>query len=410
MDKKIVRKSKKKTLALAFIVCICGGSALALIASPGTPGSTVPRSSILLGTVSEGDFVETLALRGVVQPKETVFLDAVEGGRVEQRFVESGSFVTKGQPLIQLSNTVLQLDLISREAQVSEQINFLRNTQMQMETTHLDLQRSLLDNEHQINTLSRHLAQAELLVERGLLAREQLKQLQQDKKYQEGKLKLTKQRLLQEESIRTEQLKQLTDSVELLKNNLELARKNANSLLIKAPVTGYLSALNSEQGEFKTAGARLGQIDIADAFRLDVMLDEYYLSRVQPGMQAKLEGLDQPVTLSRIDSQVSNNMFKVEFNLPASLPGLRRGQALNLSLLLSDSQQQSKLLPKGQFLNDSGGHYVYVSRGNTAVRQPVRLGKQNHQFIQVLDGLALGDQVVISGYQHFNQADTIQFQ
>ena len=410
MDKKIVRKSKKKTLALAFIVCICGGSALALIASPGTPGSTVPRSSILLGTVSEGDFVETLALRGVVQPKETVFLDAVEGGRVEQRFVESGSFVTKGQPLIQLSNTVLQLDLISREAQVSEQINFLRNTQMQMETTHLDLQRSLLDNEHQINTLSRHLAQAELLVERGLLAREQLKQLQQDKKYQEGKLKLTKQRLLQEESIRTEQLKQLTDSVELLKNNLELARKNANSLLIKAPVTGYLSALNAEQGEFKTAGARLGQIDIADAFRLDVMLDEYYLSRVQPGMQAKLEGLDQPVTLSRIDSQVSNNMFKVEFNLPASLPGLRRGQALNLSLLLSDSQQQSKLLPKGQFLNDSGGHYVYVSRGNTAVRQPVRLGKQNHQFIQVLDGLALGDQVVISGYQHFNQADTIQFQ
>lgn len=410
MDKKIVRKSKKKTLALALVICICGGSALALIASPGTASSTVPRSSIVLGTVSEGNFTETLALRGVVQPKETVFLDAVEGGRVEQRFVESGSFVTKGQPLIQLSNTVLQLDLISREAQVSEQINFLRNTQMQMETNHLDLQRSLLDNEHQINTLSRHLAQAELLVERGVLAQEQLKQLQQDKKYQEGKLKLTKQRLLQEESIRTEQLKQLTDSVELLKNNLELARKNANSLLIKAPVTGYLSALNSELGEFKTAGARLGQIDIADSFRLDVMLDEYYLSRVQPGMQAKLEGLDQPVTLSRIDSQVSNNMFKVEFNLPTSLPGLRRGQALNLSLLLSDARQHSKLLPKGQFLNDSGGHYVYVSRGDTAVRQPVRLGKQNHQFIQVLDGLDVGDQVVISGYQHFNQADAVQFQ
>lgn len=410
MDKKIVRKSKKKTLVLTLLVCICGGSVLALIASPGTSGTTVPRSSIVLGTVTEGEFSETLSLRGVVQPKETVFLDAVEGGRVEQRFVESGSFVEQGQPLIQLSNTVLQLDLISREAQVSEQINFLRNTQMQMETNHLDLQRSLLDTEHQISTLSRHLEQAEQLVARGVLAREQLKQLQQDKKYQEGKLKLTQRRLEQEKSIRTEQLKQLTDSVNLLKNNLELARKNANSLLIKAPVSGYLSALHSEQGEFKTAGARLGQIDIADAFKLDVMMDEFYLSRVQPGMQARLEGIADPVTLNRIDSQVVNNMFKVEFVLPASMPGLRRGQALNLSLLLNDSQLHSKLLPKGQFLSDSGGHYVYVSRGNTAVRQPVRLGKQNHKFIQVLDGLAVGDQVVISGYQHFNQASAVQFQ
>jgi HlyD family secretion protein len=410
MDKKIVRKSKKKTIVLSALVLLCGGTALALIASPGAPGTSVPKSSIVLGTVVEGEFSETLALRGVVQPKETVFLDAVEGGRVEQRFVESGTFVKQGQPLIQLSNTVLQLDLISREAQVSEQINFLRNTQMQMETNHLDLQRSLLDNEHQINTLSRHLTQAELLVERGLLAREQLKQLQQDKKYQQGKLQLTKKRLAQEESIRTEQLKQLTDSVNLLKNNLELARKNASSLLIKAPVSGYLSALNSEQGEFKTAGARLGQIDIADAFRLDVMLDEFYLSRVQPGMQARLDGVAEPVTLSRIDSQVVNNMFKVEFALPTTLPELRRGQTLNLSLQLSDGQLQSKLLPKGQFLNDSGGHFVYVSRGDTAMRQPVKLGKQNHQFIQVLDGLSVGDQVVISGYQHFNQAAAVQFQ
>jgi HlyD family secretion protein len=123
-----------------------------------------------------------------------------------------------------------------------------------------------------------------------------------------------------------------------------------------------------------------------------------------------LDGVAEPVTLSRIDSQVVNNMFKVEFALPATLPELRRGQTLNLSLQLSDGQLQSKLLPKGQFLNDSGGHFVYVSRGDTAMRQPVKLGKQNHQFIQVLDGLSVGDQVVISGYQHFNQAAAVQFQ
>jgi HlyD family secretion protein len=127
-------------------------------------------------------------------------------------------------------------------------------------------------------------------------------------------------------------------------------------------------------------------------------------------MQAQLEGVAAPVTLRRIDSQVVNTMFKVEFALPATLPELRRGQTLNLSLQLSDAQLKSKLLPKGQFLSDSGGHFVYISRGDTAVRQPVRLGKQNHQFIQVLEGLAVGDQVVISGYQHFNQAQAVQLQ
>ncbi|KKO46009.1 hypothetical protein WG68_07995 [Arsukibacterium ikkense] len=410
MDRKITKRPPYRKIAMLVFSLLLSCSVLAAIYSNNEKQFSVALNSVEIGTVQLGSFTESLGLRGVIQPSKTVYLDAIEGGRVESLFAEPGQLVSKGQPLLQLSNTMLQLDLISREAQVSEQINFLRNTQISSENNRLNLQRDVLDTKHTITTLERQLTQAHLLKTRNLIPEEQITTLEQELSYQRGKLSLTERQLQQEEDIREQQLLQLTDSVNLLQHNLELARSHARDLKIIAPVSGYLSEFSAEQGEFKTAGARLGQIDLLDSFRLDVQIDEYHLNRVYPGMAGRLQ-LGQEsveVILSRVDSRVTGNMFKAEFELPADLKQLRRGQTLHLTLQLSDPQQTTVMLPKGAFLTDSGGHYIFVvEQENKAKRRDIKLGKQNNKFIEVLAGLSPGEKVLISSYRHFNNANSI---
>lgn len=410
MDRKITKRPPYRKMALLVISLLLSCSVLAAIYTNNEKQFSVALNSVEIGTVQLGSFSESLSLRGVVQPSKTVYLDAIEGGRVESLFAEPGQLVNKGQPLLQLSNTMLQLDLISREAQVSEQINFLRNTQLSSENNRLNLQRDVLDTKHTITTLERQLTHARLLKGRDLIPEEQITTLEQELNYQRGKLNLTEKQLQQEEDIREQQLLQLTDSVNLLQHNLELARSHARDLKISAPVSGYLSEFTAEQGEFKTAGARLGQIDLLDSFRLDVQIDEYHLSRVYPGMTGQLQ-LGQEsveVTLNRVDSRVTGNMFKAEFELPADLKQLRRGQTLHLTLPLSDPKQTTVMLPKGAFLTDSGGHYIFVlEHENKAKRRAIKLGKQNNKYIEVLAGLSPGEKVLISSYRHFNNANAV---
>lgn len=371
----------------------------------------LPLSSISTAVVQQQSMQESIALRANVMPQQTVFLDVIEGGRVEEKLVEQGQFVTQGQPLVKLSNTALQLDLISREAQVTEQMNFLRNTQMTIETNRLNLQRDVLDIEHQLVRLKRNLAQTEPLVKTGVLAKESLLNLQQDLGYQQQRLKLTQQQQKQDELIREQQLSQLTESVAMLTKNLEFARQNVQNLLVRAPVSGYLSEFNVETGESRAPGSRMGQIDIPDKYKLVASVDEFYLSRVTTGMQATASVNQQEVqlTVSRVDSRVVNNQFQLEFTLPGE-HSVTRGQSVNLTLQLEAEQRDTLVLPRGAYLSDSAGQYVYVLDSKTAVarKQAIRLGKQSANQIEIVSGLDAGDQVIISSYRDFAQADTIQ--
>lgn len=371
----------------------------------------LPLSSISTAVVQQQSMQESIALRANVMPQQTVFLDVIEGGRVEEKLVEQGQFVTQGQPLVKLSNTALQLDLISREAQVTEQMNFLRNTQMTIETNRLNLQRDVLDIEHQLVRLKRNLAQTEPLVKTGVLAKESLLNLQQDLGYQQQRLKLTQQQQKQDELIREQQLSQLTESVAMLTKNLEFARQNVQNLLVRAPVSGYLSEFNVETGESRAPGSRMGQIDIPDKYKLVASVDEFYLSRVTTGMQATASVNQQEVqlTVSRVDSRVVNNQFQLEFTLPGE-HSVTRGQSVNLTLQLEAQQRDALVLPRGAYLSDSAGQYVYVLDSKTAVarKQAIRLGKQSANQIEIVSGLDAGDQVIISSYRDFAQADTIQ--
>lgn len=414
MDKRITKKPQKLKLVITLGASLC---LIALLASRWQANASVsvllPVSSVTTAVVQQQAMQESIALRANVLPQQTVFLDVIEGGRVEQRLVEQGSYVEQGQPLVQLTNTNLQLDLISREAQVTEQMNFLRNTQMTIETNRLNLQRDVLDIEFRITTLARNLAQSVPLVKTGVLAQEHLLNLQQELDYQQQRLQLTQERQAQEESIRQLQLQQLSESVTMLTKNLEFARQNVQNLLVRAPVSGYLSEFNVETGESRAPGSRLGQIDIPDAYKLVANVDEFYLSRVSLGMLATAQLNNQPLNLSisRIDSRVVNNQFQLEFTLPADSQ-VKRGQSVNLTLLFEANQNNALVLPRGAYLADSAGQYVYVLDSHTAVarKQAVTLGRQSANQIEIVSGLNAGDTVIISGYRDFAQADTIQLQ
>lgn len=415
MDKKISRQARHRWLKPALL--ISGLAALLWLGSQWQARASMtvllPMSSVSTAIVQQQNLQESIALRANVLPEHTVFLDVIDGGRVEEKLVEQGQFVEQGQPLARLSNTALQLDLISREAQVTEQMNFLRNTQMMIETNRLNLKRDVLDIEHQIASLSRNLAQSEPLVKSGVLAKEHLLNLQQDLSYQQQRLELTKQQQQQEEAIRQQQLSQLSDGVAMLSKNLEFARQNVQNLLVRAPVSGYLSEFNVQTGESRAPGSRMGQIDIPDRYKLVANVDEFYLSRISTGMQA-VANLNQqplPLSVSRIDSRVVNNQFLLEFSLPGE-HSVMRGQSVNLTLSLDSQQREVLVLPRGAYLADSAGQFVYVLDSNSGVarKQAVSLGKQSANQIEIVSGLKAGDQVIISGYRDFAQADTIQLQ
>ena len=215
MDKKITPSNSRRLVAPAVVIATLTATAWfgTTWQASAQMSLTLPLSSVSTALVQKQPMQESIALRANVMPQQTVFLDVIEGGRVEEKLVEQGQFVTQGQPLVKLSNTALQLDLISREAQVTEQMNFLRNTQMTIETNRLNLKRDVLDIEHQLVRLKRNLAQTEPLVKTGVLAKETLLNLQQDLRYQQQRLKLTQQQQLQDEAIRKQQLSQLSESV-----------------------------------------------------------------------------------------------------------------------------------------------------------------------------------------------------
>ena len=417
MDKKIERSFTQKYLkkfTLAALALGVAAAAYGFTQSSDTGRSQhIDRSSLTVSTVKQGAFKDALSLRGQVVPKTSIYLDTIAGGQVEERLVEQGEYVEKGQPLVRLSNTNLQLDVMSREAQVTEQLNFLRNTQMTMETSRLNLRRDLLEIELKITHLTRRLKQTKPLVKSGVLAQEQLAELEEDLNYYQARKELTLERQKQENSIREVQVAQLSDSAKMLEKNLQFARRNLDNLLIKAPVSGYLSELDVEIGESKNSGARLGQIDIPNEYKLVVRLDEFYLNQVQRDMTVMIELESGTVNakVSKIDSRVQQSQFQIEVDLPGNTKSIKRGQSIDIELMLGGDKNNALLLKRGAFFTNSGGNWVYVIEqgGDKAVRRDIRLGKKNQNYFEVLEGLNAGDQVITSSYSNFDKAQQLQF-
>jgi HlyD family secretion protein len=416
MDRRI-EKSRKPLLIKLGIAAVLGVGLLwfarGALTDAAIPTFRVDRERVSIAAVSSGNFEDFIPVRGTVTPATSVFLDAVEGGRVEKLFVKNGAQVHAGQPLVELSNTTLQLDVISREAQVSEQLNNLRNTRLAMEQNRLALKRELVEIDYQIQRLETLDARQEQLYSRGLLSQATFDDAKDELRYYRQRREVTIESQQQDESMRMAQIESLESGVAQLQKNLEIARRNLDSLVITAPIAGQLSSFSAELGQSKQRGETLGQIDDVDDFKLSVQVDEFYVTRTREGLQGEftLAGKNYPLRVSRVYPQVVSGQFEVDMAFSGTVPpDIRRGQTLQIRMQLGDANA-ALLLPRGGFFQDTGGNWAFVldAEGRYAYRRDISLGRRNPEYFEVLSGLEAGEEVIVSEYAAFAEMQRIEF-
>ena len=374
----------------------------------------VQNDRIVVSTVSTGEFDDYIPVRGQVAPLKTVFLDAIEGGRVEAVYVEDGAEVQVGDLIIELSNTQLQLDVIAREADVTEQLNNLRNTELSLEQNRLNHKRNLVDINYNVIRLSREIKRLTPLVEKDLLDDGSLERLQDEHDWYVARREITLESQATDERLQKVQMDQLRIAGDQLKKNLEVASRNMDALNVRAPVAGKLTAFDLEVGQALSRGVNIGQIDDPESFKVTANIDEFYLSRVDIEQTASLSvaGEDFNLRVRKIYPQVTNGTFEVDLIFVDTEPdSIRRGQTLQLNLQLG-SPSDSLLIPNGAFYQDTGGNWVFVVTvdGARAVKRNVRLGRRNLKFIEVLDGLEAGERVITSPYTNYLDMDRLELQ
>jgi HlyD family secretion protein len=365
---------------------------------------------ITVSPVTVGTFEDFIPLRGRLVPRSTVYLDAIEGGRVEEILVEDGAIVEAGDQIAVLSNTSLQLEVLGREAAVTEQLNNMRTIELQLEQNRLAHKRNLVESDYQIKRLNRAVARQRDLVSKDLASRSTIEELEDELTYYQNRREITLESQSTDVRMQEQQLRQLKVAGEQLQAGLGFARKNIDDLSVRAPLPGKLSGFDIEVGQSIVRGGRLGQIDDPNGYKLNVRIDEFYIDRVdlQQDAVAEHNGRDIDLSVSKIYPQITEGQFEVDMTLENEPDGLRRGQTKQVRLTLGDNSD-AILIPNGAFYQETGGNWIFVvsADGSEAVRRSVRMGRRNTEFIEVLDGLDPGERVITSPYSSYTNMDRL---
>ena len=371
---------------------------------------SVNAQRIYVSDVTVGTFEDFIPLRGRLVPRSTVYLDAIEGGRVEEVLIEDGTIVAAGDPIALLSNTNLQLEVLGREAAVTEQLNNMRTIELQLEQNRLAHKRNLVEIDYQIVRLNRSIKRQSELAAKNLVSQSTVDELQDELDYYMNRREVTLESQETDTRMQTQQLQQLRLAGTQLQTGLTFARKNLDDLNVRAPVSGKLSGFNIEVGQSIERGGRLGQIDDPDGYKLNAQIDEFYLGRVDLQQVATAEhGRDTyDLRITKIYPQVNNGQFDVDMVFEEDPVGLRRGQTMQVKLTLGDNAD-AILIPNGSFYQETGGNWIFVvsADGTEAVKRTVRLGRRNTDFIEVLDGLEPGEKVITSPYTSYVGMDRL---
>ncbi len=372
----------------------------------------VDENRIVVSTVTEGVFEDFIPVRARVTPLKTVFLDAIEGGRVERVLVEDGTVIKEGDLIAELSNTSLQLEVTRNEALVTEQLNNLRTIELQLEQNRLSHKRNLADFSYQIKRLTRQAERQRQLITNGTVSQQVLDETEDELAYNVTRRDLTLESQATDARMQEQQLAYLQERAIQLEKNLDFARQNLDALNVRAPVSGKLSGFNIEIGQSITRGGRLGQVDDPDQFKLTANIDEFYLGRVDIDQTANFErgGSTYQMRISKIYPQVNNGQFEVDMVFTSDqAEGIRRGQTIQTKLTLGD-ETKALLIPNGAFFQDTGGNWIFVVApdGSQAIKRSVRLGRRNSRYIEVLDGLEAGESVVTSPYSSYVDMDRLK--
>jgi HlyD family secretion protein len=416
MDKKIEGANKKGRRRLYWIIIFAVTFSIFSAWSFTRSGNSykLEKGRAKIAQVEKGIFDDVIPIQGNVEPVRSFFLDAIEGGTVQEVYVEAGTQVKKGDSLLKLTNTNLMLDFMNRETQIVEQINNLRNTRIQMELNERNIKEQVLDIEQELQRMERQFVIDTTLYSSEAISRQQYEDSQSRYKYLKRKKKLLSDSYNKDALYRQLQVKRIDQSIELMERNLKAITNNLNNLTVRAPISGQLTSFDAEIGESKNRGENLGRIDVMDGFKMSANIDEHYLGRVKVGQIGKfpMGGTRYEVEVVKVFPEVNNNQFEVELRFIDSIPnGIRRGQSINIRLALSNSSE-ARLVQRGGFYSNTGGKWVYVldeSEGK-AYKREIKLGRQNPDYFEVKEGLDVGEKVIISGYDAFSEYEIIQLQ
>jgi HlyD family secretion protein len=414
MDRVVVRKRLDKRIIIG------GGAAAALLLivlfwlfAPRSDSMTVAQDRLSIAAAQSGTFEDFLPLRARVTPLVTVYLDAVEGGRVDQKLVEDGAHVTQGQMLAVLSNAELQLSTLEKQAEVEQQLNNMRSQELALTQTRNGNLRDLNQAETDLAKARRQYDLYKPLAERGFVSMKTFNDTKDDLNYQQQRLAILKQSIAQTEALQSSQLSQLRVASSSLNSSMGIARSNLGQLSIRAPVTGDLSGFDIQLGQSLQQGERIGQIDSTGSNKLQADVDEYYLGRVHVGQSATadVDGKTYRAKVAKVYPQVRNGQFQIDLVFDGPAPSsVQRGQTVQTKLTLGDSSK-ALLIPNGAFFNDTGGNWIFVvdKSGRGASKRQVQLGRRNSDFIEVLNGLSPGERVITSSYSGLTDKNHLSF-
>jgi len=372
----------------------------------------VDSERITLGRVQSGMFQEFIAIDGSVDPLKTFYLDIIEGGRVENIFTDDGRMVEKGDTILKLSNTTLQIDFMTRETQLYDLMNERQNSEITMKQDLIRRQNELAEIEYSLALAERKYSRNKMLIAEKVIPQEEFNASKDEYQYLSKRKMLADRSVKQDAQLMEDRLRQLDMSIRRMQANIDMARRTLNNLYVIAPITGQLSTLKAEVGESKSPGENIGQIDDLNGYKVKANIDEHYISRVYPGLQGTFDfnGKTYPVKVAKVFPEVQNNTFQVDMEFAEGAPaGIRRGQTLQIKLNLNDGGK-AVLIPRGGFYQSTGGNWIFVvdQSGQFATKRNIKLGRQNPNHYEVLDGLQPGEQVVVSSYDSYGDIDRLE--
>ncbi len=413
MDRIIENKAKKRrqilwiSLSALAVLCIV----YLLFFADHSSKLNVERDKLTISDVIEDEFLDYMTATGNVEPLTTVYLDAVEGGRVEKILIEEGSMVKAGDVILQLTNPDLNLRILTSQADLAEQENRLRDTKIMMEQQRIELRRQIIQYEFDLIKLNRTYLANKTLFDQGLIAEQEYLLSKENADLTKQTIQLFKEKSVQDSLFRATQVRSLEGALERMQDNIELVKDKLESLNVKAPVSGQLGSLEAEIGQNIISGYRLGQIHILDNFKVTAQIDEHWIDRIKTGLPATLERNDQNFNLSiiKVYPEVRNGQFQVDLQFTGVKPdNIRTGQTYRINVELGQPIKAIQVL-KGGFFESTGGQWIYVvdASGEFASKRTIRTGRMNPRYYEILEGLEPGEKVVVSSYTSFGNNDKL---
>ena len=364
-----------------------------------------------VATVEQGEFNDYVRLTGSVQPMTTVQLSPLESGVVERIVAEEGTSVKRGDVILEMSNNSLSMQILQSEADLAEKQNILRNTMISMEQERLALRQEKLQLDLEVSRLKRTFEQNQSLYNDKLLAREDYLRSKEDYELAVGRRNLVLERQRQDSLYRSSQVTQMEESLLSMQRNMELIRQRVDNLKVKAPIDGEVGMLDAVLGQSLQQGANIGQVNDLTTYKVQAQVDEHYIDRITTGLVASFERQDTryEMQLRKVYPEVRNGQFKADFRFVGDAPeNIRSGQTYYLNLQLGEAAE-AILIPRGSFYQATGGKWIYVldATGEKAYRREIRIGRQNPQYYEVVEGLQPGEKVIVSSYDNFGDNEVL---